>query len=133
MMHNELDSIIEKHGKKNPSDNEQHLVEYTGTEADSEDSKETDTADDTVTTEKDSFDKKVLEQSSSKSFFEDNPFQIQDTDKSIFANRLSLTPHATRPATSATQSASTPKRQVTVTWTCNWHQIHQEELSSQAN
>ena len=63
---------------------------------------------DTIDAEKDSFDKKVLEQTS-KSFFEDNPFQIQETYKSIFATRLSLTPLAARPPSSASQPFSTLK------------------------
>ena len=64
-----------------------------------------------VSAEKDNFDRKVLEQSASKSFFEDNPYLIQETYKSVFANRLSLTP-LSRPASPwrSTSSSSTPKR-----------------------
>ena len=64
---------------------------------------------DSIDVEKDSFDKKILEQSS-KSFYEDNPFQIQDTYKSIFAARLSLTPLASCPSPSTGLPFSTPKR-----------------------
>ena len=83
-----------------------------GTEDDTEESDDPDTANDTVDAEKDSFDKKVLEESAHKSFFEDNPFSIQETYRSVFANRLSLTPQSSRPASapSTSQSFSTPKR-----------------------
>lgn len=96
-----------KHGRRNQEENS--LVEYTGTKADTEESDESDNIDDKVQVEKDSFHKKVLEGSHSKSFFEDNPFETHSTEtyKSVFANRLSLTPRITRPTAS---SSSTPKR-----------------------
>ena len=64
--------------------------------------------DDTVDNEKDSFHDRVMRDS--KSFLDiDNPFDVHSTEnfKSVFANRLSMTPRASRPASS---SASTPKR-----------------------
>ena len=78
-----------------------------GIRRESECSGDSDSVDDTVDSEKDSFHSRVMEDS--KSFFEDNPFDIHTTEKfkSVFATRLSLTPRASRPASS---SASTPKR-----------------------
>ena len=67
-----------------------------------------DDVDDTVDNEKDSFHNRVMRDS--KSFLEiDNPFDVHSSEnfKSVFAKRLSLTPRASRPASS---SASTPKR-----------------------
>jgi hypothetical protein len=83
-----------------------------GTEADTEESDDPDTANDTVEAEKESFDKKVLEESAHKSFFEDNPFNVHETYRSLFATRLSLTPQSSRPASTpgASQPFSTPKR-----------------------
>ena len=96
-----------KQGKRTTIDTDLSLVENTGNEAESESSD--DTADDTVEAEKKSFDKKVFDESSSKSFFEDNPFNAHssDTYKSVFVTRLSLTPLTSRQARSR---ASTPKR-----------------------
>lgn len=102
-MLNWINSSAKQGGKKLE---ESSLVEYTG---DSEESGDSDSVDNAIENEKDSFHKKALEDSSKNSFFEDNPFLLHSTNtyKSVFANRLSLTPRYPK-LTSST--ASTPKR-----------------------
>ena len=98
-----------KQGKKIANEDENSRVDGTGTEADTEQSYDSDTIDENIEVEKNSFHKKILEESSNKSFFEDNPFNIHSTEayKSVFANRLSLTPRTSKPVSS---TSSTPKR-----------------------